>query len=88
MEGEIAAADLCRRVLQRGLRVVVSPTIKLEVDEPSPKEPYDRLIHSLDYGLRDLELFDKKWPGVRAAGDPYYNSNFDQASPYNQLPRP
>lgn len=87
-EGEIGAADLCRRALDRGLRIVATPLVKIEVNEAAPRTPYDTQAQEPDFSIRDLELFDTKWPGVRAAGDPYYSSNFDQASPYNQLPRP
>lgn len=87
-EGEIAAVDLCKRVLNHGLRIVVTPTVKIEINEPSPSNPYDFETQAPDYSLRDLDAFDEKWHGARATGDPYFNSNLDQSSPYFQLSRP
>lgn len=86
-EGEIGAADLCRRVLNHSLRIVATPLVKVEVDEAAPQTPYNTQTQAPDFRADDLKLFDEKWPAARAAGDPYYSSNFDQASPYCQLPR-
>ncbi|WP_346675649.1 glycosyltransferase [Enorma phocaeensis] len=86
---EIAAVDLCRRVLNDGKRIVVTPTVKVEVNKPSPADPYSIDLEEQQYfSPEDLELLDKKWPGARSAGDPYLNSNLDQRSPFYQLTRP
>lgn len=86
---DIAAVDLCKRVLNDGKRIVVTPTVKVEVNEPSPTNPYANEPEGRqNFTERDLELFDEKWPGARSAGDPYLNSNLNQASAFYQLTRP
>ena len=87
-ESEVLGADLCKRIRDLGMRVVVTPTVKLEVNEASPTRPYNTESHAPDFTSHDIELYDEKWPGARACGDPYYSSNLDQASPYYQLTRP
>lgn len=84
-ESEIGSADFCQKVLREGLRIVQTPTVKLQTNEQPPKQRYDCIANSKDFTERDLELFDSKWPGVRMAGDPYFNKNFDQASEYCQI---
>lgn len=83
---EIGAVDLCRRVLNEGLRIVATPTVKIEVDEAAPERRFDCASNAPDYPAADIARFDGKWPGVRAAGDPYLNPNLDQSSSYQQLP--
>lgn len=83
---EVGAVDLCRRVLNEGLRIVATPTVKIEVDEAAPERRFDCASNAPDYPAADIARFDEKWPGVRAAGDPYLNPNLDQSSSYQQLP--
>ena len=85
--GELAAVDYCKRVRDAGYRLVVTPTVKLELDEPSPDRPYDLSANALDYPSVDIAKFDAKWPEARAAGDPFLSPNLDQSSCYLQLPR-
>lgn len=85
--GEIAAVDLCKRVRDRGLRIVVTPTVKIETSDCAPKAPFDYMSHAPEYSAEDLRIYDEKWRGERQAGDLYFNANLDQASPYFQLPR-
>lgn len=87
-ESEVLAADLCKRVRDLDMRIIATPTVKLEVNEPSPTRPYDAETHAPDFTSHDLRLYDEKWPGARVCGDPYYSANLDQTSPYYQLPRP
>lgn len=84
-EGEIGSADFCQKVLRAGLRVVQTPTAKVQTAERPPEKRYDCFENSKDFTKRDLELFDANWPGVRSAGDPYFNRNFDQSSEYFQI---
>ena len=86
--GEIAAADFCKRVHDRGLRIVVTPTVKIETSDNPPEAPFDFATNAKDYPVEDLQLYDQKWPDTKLMGDPYLNSNLDQESPYFQLPRP
>ena len=86
-EGEIGAVDYCKRVRDAGYRVVVTPTVKLEVDEPAPELYYVHEVNAPDYTASDLARFDAKWPGAREAGDPYFNRNLDQSSCYCQIPQ-
>lgn len=81
----VGAADFCHRLLVRGLRIVQVPTVKLQSSESSPAEPYDHEDNARDFAQDDIALFDRKWPFVRSAGDPYYNVNFDQSSEYYQF---
>ena len=84
--GEIGAADLCHRVLAEGRRCMVTPTVKLEVDETCPELFYVATDNADDFTTEDLLRFDAKWPGARVAGDPYLSPNLDQSSPYLQVP--
>lgn len=84
--GEVGAADYCRRVMNEGKRIVLTCTVKLQSDERCPKLHYDNATNAPDFTPEDLTLFDEKWPGVRAAGDPYFNENLDQSSSYFQIP--
>ena len=86
-EGEIGAVDYCKRVRDAGYRVAVTPTVKLEVDEPAPELYYVNEVNAPDYTASDLARFDAKWPGAREAGDPYFNRNLDQSSCYCQIPQ-
>ena len=85
---EIAAADLCKRILERGMRVVATPTVKIEINQPCPVNQFNLDLQAPDFSKEDLRLFDEKWPDARTNGDPYYNMNLNQSSPYYQLPRP
>lgn len=87
-EGEIAAADLCKRVRDMGLRVAVTPSVKIEINEPSPSNLYAASSHQPDFSVEDLKKYDEKWPEIRLSGDPFLNSNLNQSSPYFQLTRP
>ncbi len=86
-EGETGTADYCRRVLNAGHRIVQTCTVKVQSDEPCPKLHYDNKTNAPDFTEDDLSLFDEKWPGVRAEGDPYFNKNLDQSSSYFQIAR-
>lgn len=83
---ELGAVDLCKRVRDDGLRLVVTPTVELEVNEYAPADVFNRAVNAPDYPSSDVEKYDAKWPGDRGAGDPYFNRNLDQASNYLQLP--
>ena len=83
--GELGAVDLCHRVLERGLRVANLCTVKLRTDDVPPARYYVSAENAPDYPASEIALFDKKWPGVRAAGDPYFNRNLDQRSSYFQI---
>lgn len=87
-EGEIGSADFCHRVMNAGLRIVQIPTVKIQTGEMPPERRYDRQANSSEFTEADLVLFDDKWPGVREAGDPYFNKNLDQASGYYQVDCP
>lgn len=87
-EGEIGSADFCHRAMNAGFRVVQIPTIKIQTGEMPPERRYDRQANSSEFTEADLALFDDKWPGVREAGDPYFNKNLDQASGYYQVDSP
>ena len=83
--GELGAVDLCHRVLERGLRVANLCTVKLRTDDVPPARYYVSAENAPDYPVSEVALFDEKWPGVRAAGDPYFNRNLDQWSSYFQI---
>lgn len=85
-ESEVGAADYCKRVHDAGYRLVVTPTVKLEVDEAAPECYFRSDCNAPDFSKVDIARYDAKWPGARAAGDPYLNPNLDQASCYLQLP--
>lgn len=84
---EIGSADYCQRVRVVGKRIVQMCTVKVQSDEPCPKLHYDNKTNAPDFTEDDLILFDKKWPGVRTEGDPYFNCNLDQSSSYFQVAR-
>ena len=85
--GELGAVDLCHRVLGRGLRVANLCTVKLRCDDACPEHFFVNSENAPDYPSCEVALFDAKWPGLRAAGDPYFSPNLDQSSSYCQLPR-
>ena len=85
--GELGAVDLCHRVLGRGLRVANLCTVKLRCDDVCPEHFFVNSENAPDYPSCEVALFDAKWPGLRAAGDPYFSPNLDQSSSYCQLPR-
>lgn len=85
-EGEIGTADYCHRVAELSLRAVQTPTVKLVTLGAFPDNRYSNGSDSPEFTEQDLRRFDKKWPGIRSAGDPYYNRNFDQSSSFCQLP--
>lgn len=84
-ETEIGCADYCQRVMDAGRRIVQMCTVKVQTDEKCPDIHYDNATNAPDFSEEDLALFDAKWPGVRAAGDPYFNRNLDQSSSYFQI---
>lgn len=84
LDGELAAVDLCLRVRQRDLRVAVMCTVKLRSGEKAPEHYFDCAENMPDYEV-GVEAFNAKWSQVRTQGDPYYNVNLDQASPYYQV---
>ncbi len=84
-EGEVGAVDLCHRVLGEGLRIAQTCTVKLKTADVCPENYFVSSENALDYTDADVALFDKKWPGVRAAGDPFFNPNLDQSSGYCQV---
>lgn len=86
-ESEIGNVDYCHRLLLANLRVVQTPTVKVVTLESFPGVRYSEDAISTDFSDADLALFDQKWPGVRAAGDPYFNRNLDQTSCWYQLPQ-
>ena len=86
-ESEVGAADFCHRVLERGLRVAQTCTVKLRTSDVCPEHYFVSAENAPDFSESDIALFDEKWPGVREAGDPYYNTNLDQASGYCQVKR-
>lgn len=83
--GEIGSADFCQKLLHEGLRIVQTPTVKIQTSESAPEPHYNSGTNSEDFTESDLQLFDRRWPGTRAAGDPYFNRNLDQSSGYYQL---
>lgn len=85
--GEVGAADLCHRVLCEGLRVAQTCTVKLRTNDACPGRYFVEPDNAPDYSEADVQLFDEKWPGVRAAGDPYYSPNLDQGSGYCKVAR-
>lgn len=84
-ESEVGAADLCHRVLDEDLRVAQTCTVKLRTSDVCPDHFYVSSENAPDFSDADIALFDEKWPGVRKAGDPYYNVNLDQMSEYCQI---
>ena len=86
-ESEVGAADFCHRVLERGLRIAQTCTVTLRTSDVCPEHYFVSAENAPDFSESDIALFDEKWPGVREAGDPYYNVNLDQASGYCQVKR-
>ncbi len=85
--GELGAVDLCHRVLEQGLRVANLCTVKLRTADVCSEHYFVCAENAPDYPSHEVAKFDKKWPGVRAAGDPYFNPNLDQSSSYCQVAR-
>lgn len=83
---EVASADLCARVRERGLRVVAVPDVKLQLEEACP-EPRFSDAPQPDFPAEEVAAFDAKHPGLRAGGDPCFNPNFDQGWAWCALPR-
>lgn len=83
--GEIGSADFCQKLLRKGLRIVQTPTVKIQTGEMPPEKRYDCVANSKEFTEGDMELFDLNWPGVRSGGDPFFNSNLDQSSEYFQI---
>lgn len=86
-ESEIGSVDYCHRARLAGRRIVQTPTAKLITLEAFPGHRYSKEAVSTDFSADDLVLFDKKWPGARTEGDPYFNPNLDQTSCWYQLPQ-
>lgn len=84
-DSEIGSADFCHSVLESGMRIVQTPTVKLQTAVQCPVPRYDCAVNASDFSADDLSRFDAKWPGVRLAGDPYFNQNLDQGSSYFQV---
>lgn len=84
-EGEIGSADFCQKVLNAGLRVAQIPTAEIQTGEAAPEKRYDCMANAEEFTRGDTGLFDSLWPGVRQAGDPYFNRNLDQSSEYFQI---
>ena len=84
-QGEIGTADYCRRVLNSKERIVQTCTVKVQSNVRCPDPHYDNTTNAPDFTSSDLVIFDEKWPGVRAQGDPYFNRNLDQSSSYFQI---
>ena len=84
--GELGAVDLCHRVLCEGLRVALTCTVRLRTADACPERFFLPDENAADYPALEVARFDAKWPGARAAGDPWYSPNLDQASGYCQLP--
>lgn len=83
---EVGAAELCQRALKQGYRIAQTCTVKLHTDDECPINFFNCRENAPDYSPQDVALFDAKHPGVRAAGDPYFSSNFNQSSSYCQIP--
>lgn len=84
-ESVVGSADFCHRLLERGLRIVQVPTVKMQSAEEPAKRPFDHESNSQDFSSDDIARFDMKWPGVRMKGDPFFNRNLDQASEYYRI---
>lgn len=84
---EIGTADLCHRVRLEGKSIMEMCTVELMTSEECPHARYDNATNAPDFSRNDLDLFDSKWPGVRSAGDPFFNCNLDQSSGYFQIAR-
>lgn len=82
---EVGMADLCYRVSRRGLCTTQVCTVQVMTADACPQGRYDCMRNAPDYPEQEIALFDAKWPGVRAAGDPYFNRNLDQSSSYFQI---
>lgn len=85
---ELASVDLCARIRAKGLRIVQTPTVRLQLDNPCPEprlSPDDTPLP--DFPADEVAAFDRKWPGLRAAGDPFFNPNLDQAWGCCAMPR-
>ena len=85
---EIGTAEFCTRVRKLGLRIAATPTVVLQTAQAAPEHCYVSAENAADYAPADLPLFDSVHPGLRAAGDPYYNSNLCQENGYSQLDMP
>ena len=59
--------DLCLRVRERGLRIVVDPRIELTYEDRGPGA-----------GFADRRRLRERWGAVLAQGDPYYPEAFDR----------
>ena len=86
---ELGAVDYAARVRHYGQRIAAMCTVKLEVDEPCPSPRYDYMTNAQDdYTASGVELLDQKWPQLRVHSDPFLNSNLNQSSCYQQIPKP
>lgn len=83
----VGAVDFCKRLTTSGYRIVQTPTVKAESAERCPTDRYNNASNSPEFDPRDVALFYETWPDVLAAGDPFFNANFDQFSCYTQIPK-
>lgn len=87
-EGEVGMAELCQRIRLEGLTTAQVCTVTLQTTEGRPDDRFNNNVNAPDFTTEDIALFDEKWPGARAAGDPYFNRNLDQSSSYFQIAEP
>ena len=82
---EIGAVDFCRRAIRKGQRVAAMCSVKLRTSDDCPEHYFVNKENADDYPMAEIKKFDRKWPGLRTAGDPFFNPSFDQTSSYCQI---
>ena len=73
--------DLCLRVRDLGLLVVMTPFAELYHYE-SRSRGYENTPEKIKRLIAEGERIRARWKDVFQAGDPYYNSNFAMAEPF------
>lgn len=66
--------DLCLKIRQMGLRIVLDPSVMLYHYE-SKSRGYEETSEKHERFKKEIRVFRKKWAGEIEAGDPYYNPN-------------
>lgn len=66
--------DLCLRLRERGKHVIVNPAAQLYHFE-SVSRGYNESLESKTRHVRELAMFQQRWPRYVAEGDPFYGTN-------------
>lgn len=66
-------ADLCLRIVEKGLRNIVAPGCTIKFEKDIEKIPHEKWPES------DIHIFMKKWGKIISKSDPYLNPNYTRS---------